>query len=289
MVNNNRQRLLVDTDAYCKLGVAGLFDDAITALGVQVAECGRLAALPYMLRRGSLRRIFGDDASETLLRPAAEMPLAIQPGDGWLDPLTAVDSIDPGEAQLLAASAEYGLLLLTGDKRALRAVKDIPFYAEALDGNGSLFWKQSWLNFAYRLGVDAIRSRILPLMERDIAINICFSASNSSPVAGLLSYYENLAVNVEPLNLWRPSCPGRKMRFGPRHYVPVLKVKRGEKKALASIAPMLRQHVFPLLEIVERKTAESTIDKHLSKGFKDLASSLRGYARCLARCSRDRG
>ena len=66
------------------------------------------------------------------------------------------------------------------------------------------------------------------------------------------------------------------MRFGPRHYVPVLKVKRGEKKALASIAPMLRQHVFPLLEIVERDP-ESTIDKHLSKGFKDLASSLRGY------------
>ena len=70
------------------------------------------------------------------------------------------------------------------------------------------------------------------------------------------------------------------MRFGPRHYVPVLKIKRGEKKALASIAPRLRQHIVPLLEIVERKTAP-TVDKHLSTGFKDLAPSLSGYARCL--------
>ena len=209
MVNNNRQRLLVDTDAYCKLGVAGLFDDAITALGVQVAECGRLAALPYMLRRGSLRRIFGDDASETLLRPAGEMPLAIQPGDGWLDPLTAVDSIDPGEAQLLAASAEHGLLLLIGDKRALRGVKDMPGYAEALDGNVVVL-EAILTELCLQLGVDAIRTRIRPLMDLDIAVRVCFSDSNSSPLAGLLSYYENLAVKVEPLNLWRPSSLGGK-------------------------------------------------------------------------------
>lgn len=68
--------------------------------------------------------------------------------------------------------------------------------------------------------------------------------------------------------------------FGPRHYVPVLKVKRGEKHALASIAPRLRRHVVPLLEIVER-TKAPTIDKHLATSFKDLASSLCGYSRCL--------
>ena len=55
MVNHNRQRLLVDTDAYCKLGVAELLVDAVAVLGVAVDECGRLAALPFMLRRGRLR------------------------------------------------------------------------------------------------------------------------------------------------------------------------------------------------------------------------------------------
>ena len=70
------------------------------------------------------------------------------------------------------------------------------------------------------------------------------------------------------------------MRFGPRHYVPVLKVKRAEKKALANIAPGLRRRVVPLLEIVERNT-ERTFHQHLSTSFKDLAASLDGYQRCF--------
>ncbi len=77
------------------------------------------------------------------------------------------------------------------------------------------------------------------------------------------------------------------MTFGPNQYVPVLKVKRGEKRALASISPGLRQHVTPLLEIVVRRTttiadkAPPTVDEHLSTSFTDLVSSLHGYARCL--------
>ena len=68
--------------------------------------------------------------------------------------------------------------------------------------------------------------------------------------------------------------------FGPSDYVPVLKLKRAEKKALTRVAPRLRQHVVPLLEIVERTSAPS-IDRHLSTSFRDLASSLTGYPRCL--------
>ena len=68
--------------------------------------------------------------------------------------------------------------------------------------------------------------------------------------------------------------------FGPRHYVPVLKVKRGEKQALARILPGLQQHMVPLLEIVARNSG-STVDEHLTRSFKNLASSLLGYPRCL--------
>ena len=70
------------------------------------------------------------------------------------------------------------------------------------------------------------------------------------------------------------------MTFGPCHYVPVLKVKRGEKAALSRISPSLKQRIVPLLEIVER-TGERTVDSHLTTSFKNLASSLQGYARCL--------
>ena len=70
------------------------------------------------------------------------------------------------------------------------------------------------------------------------------------------------------------------MTFGSRHYVPVLKVKRGEKAALSKISPSVKQHMVPLLEIVGR-TGGRTVDGHLTTSFKNLASSLQGYARCL--------
>ena len=70
------------------------------------------------------------------------------------------------------------------------------------------------------------------------------------------------------------------MTFSSRHYVPILKVKRGEKGALANISPTLKQNVVPLLEIVARKQAPD-VDRHLTTSFRDLASSLQGYTRCF--------
>ena len=73
------------------------------------------------------------------------------------------------------------------------------------------------------------------------------------------------------------------MTFGPRHYVPVLKVKRGEKKALQSVALDLRAEITPLLEIVEWRRSEEKpeLSDHLDTAFKDLAKSLRLYSRCF--------
>lgn len=70
--------------------------------------------------------------------------------------------------------------------------------------------------------------------------------------------------------------------FGAHHYVPVLKVKRGEKKALSLIQPALRARITPLLEIVERKPDRAaTVGAHLDNAFKELDTSLTPYARCF--------
>jgi len=72
------------------------------------------------------------------------------------------------------------------------------------------------------------------------------------------------------------------MNFGASHYVPVLKVKRGEKKALTLLSPSKRAHVMPLLEIVERRKDKApTIDKHLDTAFTGLAQSVKRYSRCF--------
>ena len=202
-----QQRLLVDTDAYCKLSAAGLFGTAVAILNLEIEDCGRLPALPYMLKRGRLRMKYGDELSDMLLLHAERIPVAVTPSHDWLDPLAEIDSIDSGEAQLLAASAEYQLLLLTGDKRALMGVEDVSGYAEALSGR-VITLEAILAELCLQLGVGVIRSCIQPMKALDAAISICFSDSNPSPLAGLLSYHENLVEKLGTLTLWRPPSVG---------------------------------------------------------------------------------
>ena len=70
------------------------------------------------------------------------------------------------------------------------------------------------------------------------------------------------------------------MTFGPDHYVPVLKAKRGEKRALHSIAPSLHALITPLVEVVEIANGK-TLQGHLKTTFGGLAESVQPYARCF--------
>jgi hypothetical protein len=72
------------------------------------------------------------------------------------------------------------------------------------------------------------------------------------------------------------------MTFSSAHYVPVLKVKRGEKAAIGAIDPRLRSWVTPLLEIVQfNRESKKTLEKHLDTAFNGLAANVQGYARCF--------
>ena len=203
MVNRTRQRLLFDTDAFCKLGVAGLLLETMRTFNVTVAECGRLPALPFMLRRGGLRRKFGNLECDRLIDLSQEIPIALQPSDEWLEPLASQASIDPGEALLLATSAEQGCYLITGDKRGLLGITKLPKFVEAL--NGRVVVPEAMVSaLCLRLGVNSIRARIQPLMTTDTAMRVSFSDLDLSPLIGLSSYYDDLAASLAPLNLWSP-------------------------------------------------------------------------------------
>ena len=118
--NLRLMKLLVDTDAFCKLGLAELLDDTASVFNVSLQEFGRLAALPYMLRRGAIRKLYGPRACDTLIPIAEAIPVMNHPSVTWLDKLTSIDAIDPGEAQIFAAAAESGMIVISGDKRSLR-------------------------------------------------------------------------------------------------------------------------------------------------------------------------
>ena len=88
-------KLLVDTDVFCKLATSGLFHDAVHLLGADPKECGRLPALPYMLRKDTLRVAYGPEGCDQMMPLALSMPIMIQPDDSWLDKLTPVQASTP--------------------------------------------------------------------------------------------------------------------------------------------------------------------------------------------------
>ena len=200
-------RVLVDTDVFCKLALGGVLHDAIALLGADLSECGRLPALPYMLRRGRLRKVYGPEACDALLPVANEMPIAIQPGDTWLDRLTPFDAIDPGEAQIFAAAAEAGLIVVSGDKRALRVLKEIAGFPDALTGR-IVVLEAILLALCDHLGSEEVRQRIHALVALDTMVQVSFSIGNPDPRDALQSYYTSLAAELAPLVLWGPRPGG---------------------------------------------------------------------------------
>jgi len=121
----------------------------------------------------------------------------------WLDKLAGIPDIDPGEAQLFALAAQGQLIAASGDKRALRAIKDIPEVRDALAGR-LVVLEAMLIRLCDEHGVSAIQARIDPIGTVDTVIQVCFSSGSADPVSGLLSYYDSLTRELAPLELWKP-------------------------------------------------------------------------------------
>lgn len=200
-------RILIDTDVFCKLGIADILDDALRLLGAGITECGRLAALPYMLRRGRLGAQYGAEACAALRPLAKQMPVIPSAGSLWLDRLVGAQEIDPGEAQLFAAAAHHSLMVMTGDNRALQALKLIEGFPAALSGR-VVSHTSILLALCEDLGADHVRGRVGPLMSLDKTIRVCFSEGNADPTEALESYARSLESELHPLVLWTPQRRG---------------------------------------------------------------------------------
>lgn len=200
-------RILIDTDSFCKLAISGILNDSVRLLGANLDECGRLPALPYMLRRGNLRRIYGSENCNNLIIIANEMPTIGSGNDSLLSELVSLRDIDPGEAQLLSVVAETGLHLITGDKRSLRALKKLTGLAETLAGR-IIVLESILLALCEQLGPEEVRRRVEVIGTLDNVIQICFDELNNDPVACLLSYFRVLTEEVKPLVLRHPLKAG---------------------------------------------------------------------------------
>jgi hypothetical protein len=194
---------LFDTDAFCKLGISNLLEDTARIFSVTLQDCGRLYALPFMLRKGSLRRLYGGPACDQLIPVANAIPLVPDPPVAWLERLIGVDAIDPGEAQIIGVAAEKMQPFISGDKRALHALKGISDFVRALEGRVVVI-EAVLLALCDEMGDENIRQRVGPLVVVDRVASVCFSEGNQSPSDALLSYFRDLEANLAPLQLWSP-------------------------------------------------------------------------------------
>ena len=195
--------LLVDTDAFCKLAMAGVIDETLHLLGSDRAHCARLPALPHMLRQGRLRKKLGDAICGSLIPIAESLSILEQASSEWLDRLTPIPAIDPGEAQLFALAAEKGITLVSGDKRAIQALRNVPGFADRLESR-IVVLEAALLGVCRAYGSALLQARIEPLRMHDTMVQIAFSPGNPHPEAALESYLDNAVIEATPIALWRP-------------------------------------------------------------------------------------
>lgn len=196
-------KLLIDTDAFCKLGIAGLLADAAELFGATLSDCGRLAAVPYMLRKGRLFRRYGPKTCSALLAQAQGMQVCPEPISASLEPFAWDANIDPGEVQLFAAATQLDIITISGDKRAIRSLKHATAIHHAL-GSHIAALDGVLLALCEQLGPDSLRRHVAPLSPYDRTVAICFSPGSSDPRDCLRSYHEDLIADVHPFSLWNP-------------------------------------------------------------------------------------
>lgn len=196
-------RLLVDSDAFWKLGSGDALSEFAAHLGIQPPDCARLPALPHQLERGRLHRKLGADRCMRLRVAAAAMRPAPAAPSRWMDLLVGVPDVDPGEAQLYALAAEHGAYVLTGDKRSVSAIRAVPEVASAV-AHRVILPEPALFTLCLVKGEDWVRRAIQDVRELDQMLQVCFSDGCRSPGVSLSSYIRHDMTEFHPIALWTP-------------------------------------------------------------------------------------
>lgn len=187
-------RALIDNDVFCKLEVCSLLDLALESIGLAPAGCACLPTLPYVLKKGRLLKQYGEELAQQLVRGVGRFVIVPPLPDTWRDQLVGQHEIDPGEAVLFgAAAAEPDALVVTGDKRAIRALSGLPTLSSLLCGR-VVCLEALVLRLIAARGIGFVAKRIEPALAFDGALRNSFTAGD--PTEGLRSHFSALQANV---------------------------------------------------------------------------------------------
>jgi len=194
-------KILLDVDAISKLAHWGLLTELPGILGIDIEAYSTVGSLKFRARKsidapdGKLFR-----TSEAAQHALNFIALGTDLPDVAPESLLVYENItgiDPGEALLLAALAQNeGTLLLTGDKRAVKAAAALGCELKSCIYGRVLIVEQIVLAALLTHGIEWLRERICPQRHIDKAISIVMGsecrAERNSLIEGLSSYIKDV-------------------------------------------------------------------------------------------------
>ena len=201
---------LMDNDVVLKTCCYGLVDEMLGCLSGKAWTLHVLGVVRYVLVRAIAKRknISDKDGAANRLTNLLGRVSLIEPNDKELELAAEFEQtaqslgveLDGGESQLLAVLIRRSAsLLLTGDKRAIRAIEPIlqestlrPYVERRI-----ACLEQVMTAVVARHGAEAIHERVCSERAVDISLAVCFSCASGaydlqSILEGLASYIRDL-------------------------------------------------------------------------------------------------
>lgn len=201
--------LAIDTDAFCKLGGFGLLPAACAGLRARIDECCRLPRLTRQIERATWLRGLDAGTRASLMDLAQSMHVVSPAPGGWIDRLAELGvPFDAGEAALFSLVADGDAsLVVTGDKRAIRLLAQVPELAPLLVG------KVVTVESAALIALDVLGdAAVNELVHRpsayalDPLLGSCLRAPDRR--AALKQYVQGLREELAAELLWNPTEDG---------------------------------------------------------------------------------
>jgi hypothetical protein len=199
-------KLLVDVDALAKLAHWKILEELPDFTGVPLSQCATLTSARFRAQRAVKKpdgRVFhSTEAATVALRAMDSMTGPLSPETEHLPILQGVAGIDAGEAVLLSAVSAHSARLLTGDKRAMKALAGLDSTQRAPFAGKIVLIEQVLLAGLTRRGIEWLRERVCPYKQIDKAIGNAMGSRCDAPQdsvrEGLESYIKELEHAVTP-------------------------------------------------------------------------------------------
>ena len=195
-------RLYLDVDALCKCAHWQLLDDLPVALDFAWIESATLTSVKYRAQQccsvpdGKLFKT--TTAALNVFNISQSMLGQLEPDEEVINSLSGMAGIDPGEVTLFSAAAHADdILVLTGDKRALRGLGKQTVTPVIQKLQGKFICLEMLILILLNInGLEWVRQKICPHRDLDRAVQAILgsscNASEESVREALSSYIKDL-------------------------------------------------------------------------------------------------